>query len=168
MSVQIKLTIYCDSCGEGYSRTKVGDVSGVAELAAARREALEEGWARRQLATAGEPRDYCPKCAEQLDGHNARQSYANGPVKRRGFATVEFLVVVALTTACLACGASIARTVSAVEPQRLAYLWDAVCERGLCGLGPFEETIPSVRLTDLSRAHRYCGPGCHADKGGDL
>ena len=72
------------------------------------------------------------------------------------------LKIIALALACVAPCKSIYDTCAARSARQWACTWEALKRDGLWRLGPFEPAVPSVRLSDRSNAHRYCGPGCKA------
>jgi hypothetical protein len=78
----------------------------------------------------------------------------------------DFVKVALLTYGCVLCVQSIGDTIRSVPPRQWADVKAALDRDGLWHLGPFEVAVPEVRLSDRSKGHTYCGPGCKAKEVG--
>lgn len=76
----------------------------------------------------------------------------------------EWVKVFALFVGCVMCVASIRRTLESVSGRQWLCYGQALERDGLWHLGPFEEAIPEVTLSDLDHAHRC--PGCKSPSKG--
>lgn len=77
----------------------------------------------------------------------------------------DWFKVALLSIACVPPATSIYDYVSNRSARQWQCTWEELKRDGFRRLGPFEEPIPSIRLSDPTTFHMSCGPGCTARKG---